>query len=155
MTALRKDAIDLLGRMPEDKLIFLVEIMKGVEKEKTGTVSPQKREMLEEMQRLFRPNRNLDIPAIREAVYPIARQHGVERMYLFGSRARGDYRPDSDYDFLIAPGTVNSLSRMAAFVDDLETAFQSHVDVITENTNDEKLVAEAERDAVLLYECTG
>ncbi len=26
---------------------------------------------------------------------------GIEKMYLFGSRARGDERPDSDYDFLI------------------------------------------------------
>ena len=31
MTALRKDAYSLLDRMPEDKLAFLVDIMKGVE----------------------------------------------------------------------------------------------------------------------------
>lgn len=30
MTALRKDAMDLLEQMPEDKLYFIVEIMQGV-----------------------------------------------------------------------------------------------------------------------------
>ena len=31
MTALRKNAFDLLERMPEDKLIFLVQIMQGID----------------------------------------------------------------------------------------------------------------------------
>ena len=31
MTMLRKDAYSLLERMPEDKLAFLVEIMKGID----------------------------------------------------------------------------------------------------------------------------
>lgn len=30
MTALRKDAMDLLERMPEDKLHFIIQIMEGV-----------------------------------------------------------------------------------------------------------------------------
>ncbi|MDE6168187.1 MAG: UDP-N-acetylenolpyruvoylglucosamine reductase [Acetatifactor sp.] len=30
MTALRKDAIDLLERIPEDKLFFIVQIMQGI-----------------------------------------------------------------------------------------------------------------------------
>lgn len=30
MTALRKDAMDLLEQMPEDKLYFIVQIMQGV-----------------------------------------------------------------------------------------------------------------------------
>lgn len=30
MTALRKDAMDLLEQMPEDKLYFIVQIMRGV-----------------------------------------------------------------------------------------------------------------------------
>ena len=30
MTRLRQDAIELLEQMPEDKLIFMIQIMKGV-----------------------------------------------------------------------------------------------------------------------------
>ena len=36
-----------------------------------------------------------DISRIQEMVTPIAKRHGVKRVYLFG------HRPDSDYDFLI------------------------------------------------------
>lgn len=31
----------------------------------------------------------------------------IEKMYLFGSRARGDERPDSDYDILIVTNHPN------------------------------------------------
>ncbi len=34
-----------------------------------------------------------------------ARQIVVEQIMLFGSRARGDARPDSDWDFLVVTGT--------------------------------------------------
>ena len=30
---------------------------------------------------------------------------GVERVFLFGSRVRGDHRPDSDLDLAIEPST--------------------------------------------------
>lgn len=44
-----------------------------------------------------------DIPPQRlpGIVAPIAERHGVRRIWLFGSRARGDHRRDSDYDFCI------------------------------------------------------
>lgn len=32
MTALRKDAMDLLDRMPEDKLYFIIQIMEGLDR---------------------------------------------------------------------------------------------------------------------------
>lgn len=48
----------------------------------------------------------LIISQLQAVVAPLASQYGVERMYLFGSRARGDHRPDSDYDFLISKGRV-------------------------------------------------
>jgi predicted nucleotidyltransferase len=41
------------------------------------------------------------IANLKEMIRPIAKKYGVESVYLFGSRARGDYRADSDFDFYI------------------------------------------------------
>ena len=94
----------------------------------------------------------VDLLSIQNMVRPIAERHGVEQVYLFGSRARGDDRADSDYDFLISKGRVDDLWKFAAFIDDLETALESHVDVVTDTSPDERLIAEAKKDAVLIYE---
>jgi uncharacterized protein len=37
------------------------------------------------------------------AIAPAIRAEGVVRLAVFGSRARGDARPDSDLDLLVAP----------------------------------------------------
>ena len=95
-----------------------------------------------------------DIRDIQRTVRPIARRHGVERVYLFGSRARGDERADSDYDFLISKGNVNTLIRMASFWSDMEEALHAPVDVVTDTSNDAALIASARKDAILIYEQT-
>lgn len=46
------------------------------------------------------------VSEIRDIVAPIAEKYGVKKVFLFGSRARGDYREDSDYDFSIDPGEL-------------------------------------------------
>ncbi len=41
------------------------------------------------------------IKAKREELYEIARKHKAEKLWVFGSCARGEERPDSDIDFLV------------------------------------------------------
>ena len=92
------------------------------------------------------------ISQLQNIVTPLAAQYGVERMYLFGSRARGDHRPDSDYDFLISKGRVQSLFTHAALWQDLEEALQAPVDLVTDTSSNRELIEQARKDAVLLYE---
>ena len=40
-------------------------------------------------------------PILRRIVEVIVREIDPERMILFGSRARGDHKEDSDYDILV------------------------------------------------------
>ena len=48
-----------------------------------------------------------DNPVLAEAVERLRRSCQPERIYLFGSAARGDAGPDSDYDFMvIVPDTA-------------------------------------------------
>ncbi len=42
-----------------------------------------------------------EIVARLRAIAPALRNDGVRKLWLFGSRARGDARPDSDLDILI------------------------------------------------------
>ncbi|MBI4540736.1 MAG: nucleotidyltransferase domain-containing protein [Gemmatimonadetes bacterium] len=52
-------------------------------------------------------DRNLDAdllrrdPALAEVVRRLVQAYQPERIYLFGSKARGDEGPDSDYDLLV------------------------------------------------------
>lgn len=43
---------------------------------------------------------------IQRIVAPIARRYGVDRVFLFGSYARGDNTPGSDIDLRIDRGRV-------------------------------------------------
>ncbi len=97
-------------------------------------------------------NDTLNIQKLRATVAPLASQYGVERMYLFGSRARGDHRPDSDYDFLISKGRVRSLFTHAALWQELEAALHAPVDLVTDTSSDKELIRQAESNAILLYE---
>ena len=43
-----------------------------------------------------------EMRARRDEIYAIARKHKAEKLWVFGSCARKEERPDSDVDFLIA-----------------------------------------------------
>ena len=42
-----------------------------------------------------------EIAAKRDEIYAIARKHKAEKLWVFGSCARREERPDSDVDFLV------------------------------------------------------
>ena len=94
---------------------------------------------------------NPSIADIQAIISPIAREYGAERIYLFGSFARGDARPDSDVDLRIDRGTVRGL-RFAGLLGDLEDALGRHVDLISTNGMDEAFRRSIAAEEVLLYE---
>ena len=76
----------------------------------------------------------------------------MDRVALFGSRARGDAREDSDYDFLITNGQIRSLFTLAAFLTDLENALHSPVDLITDTSSDQDFLKLIQKDKEVIYE---
>lgn len=96
-----------------------------------------------------------DIERLKEIVVPIAEKHGVARMSLFGSRARGEERPGSDYDFWIACGRLRGLFALGGLLCDLEDALGTRVDIIADTCHDPEIMQEVRNDAVLLYEQAG
>ncbi len=69
----------------------------------------------------------------RDDIRRIAARHGAYNIRIFGSVARGEARPDSDVDFLVAVGPGRSAFFPAGLLVDLEELLGCKVDVLTEN----------------------
>lgn len=96
-----------------------------------------------------------DIKSISKTVTPIAQKYGAERVALFGSRAKNTATETSDYDFIISKGKIQSLFQLAAFIDELEKAFDRKVDVITDTSNNISFLEHVRKDEVVVYESKG
>jgi predicted nucleotidyltransferase len=70
-----------------------------------------------------------DSARIRE----IAHRHGVERVRVFGSEARGEAGPQSDVDLLIRFAPGRGFRDLMDFCEEIEEALARKVDVITED----------------------
>ena len=92
------------------------------------------------------------IDTIRKKAVPIAKNHGIKRMGLFGSYARGEAEEKSDIDILIEKGKIKGLFDYMAFVLDLENEFGCHVDVVTSGIQDRDFLDTIKKDEVVLYE---
>ena len=92
------------------------------------------------------------IDEIREIVAPIAKQHGVDKVFLFGSYARGDATPASDVDLCVDAPKL----RLGGLYADLEDALKKSIDVVTTGSlkynKDEAFLENLRKDRVLLYE---
>jgi len=74
-----------------------------------------------------------DFQRLREAVAPVCQRHFVARMQLFGSRASGRARDDSDFDFLVEflPQANAGLLEMGGLKEDLEVELGHPVDLLS------------------------
>jgi predicted nucleotidyltransferase len=68
-----------------------------------------------------------------EEIRQIAGQHGVHRVRVFGSRARGEASTSSDVDLLVDFEPGRDLLDLVALKQDLEELLGCHVDVVEED----------------------
>ena len=80
----------------------------------------------------------------RDEILSVARRHGVTRVRVFGSMARGDAGPTSDLDLLVDVGPSPSPWFPGGLVAELESLLGRRVQVVTERGLDQLL-----RDRVL------
>jgi len=86
----------------------------------------------------------------REIISNIAQKYNVDSVGLFGSRARGDYREDSDYDIFII-GNLN-LDKELALETELEVLLKESVDIINLSEDSDKMMLKnIVNDAEVLY----
>lgn len=92
------------------------------------------------------------IEEIRRIAAPIAKAHGVKRLSLFGSYAKGEADENSDVDFLVEKGKILGLIKYLSFVYALEDALNCHVDLVTATSSDKNFIDRIKTDEVTIYE---
>lgn len=80
------------------------------------------------------------------------RNQPVKRVFVFGSYARGDYRRDSDIDFLVELEKRTDLFRFIKIKLQLETLLQKTVDLISANGLSQRLKPTIDSEKILIYE---
>lgn len=97
--------------------------------------------------------------AIMYLIKPVAKKYKLDKIYLFGSYARGEARKDSDIDLMVEGGNFGSLFDLVKLQDAFKTALGRDVDVVERSAiqNDDsrsgrRFRSHFERDKVLLYE---
>jgi predicted nucleotidyltransferase len=87
-------------------------------------------------------------------ILKLAQKHGISRIYVFGSAARGDQTSASDVDLLVEMQEGASLFGMAGFGYESEKLFGVPVDVVPMSMlpqiKDRKFVANIQREAIAL-----
>ena len=99
----------------------------------------------------------LSISEITKLLEPIAKQHGVDSIWLFGSYARGEATDESDIDLLIDGGKFHTIWGLSGFRVACEDVIGKPVDVLTVNalaskaSEDKSFHDSVEKDKVLLF----
>ena len=95
------------------------------------------------------------IEELRNIIAPIARQHGVQSISLFGSYSKDTATADSDIDLKIEKGQLKSLFQLCGFRLAVEDALKRPVDLITSDSSDREFLNAIAKDEVLLYRNAG
>lgn len=74
---------------------------------------------------------SISIEDMKKAIAAKADEYGIKRATLFGSRARGDYRPDSDVDLLIEFSRPIGLFKLSGLKIQLEETWGLPVDIVS------------------------
>lgn len=91
---------------------------------------------------------NLDTKVIE----PILREHDVEYAGVFGSRARGDNRPDSDLDLLVRFRKPVGYFTIIGLEDQLSETLGQKVDLVTEGALSPHIKDRVMTDLETVYE---
>ena len=93
----------------------------------------------------------LGINENKAAVAELGRQYGAEKIYLFGSYARGEADRDSDIDLRIDKGNIRGLFALSGFRLALEDHLGTKVDLLTSDSLDRSFLDRIRTEEVLLY----
>lgn len=98
-------------------------------------------------------DRECSLQELSEIVGQIAPRHHITAVYLFGSRARGDNRLDSDYDMIVEIGPGFRAFDLFHFEDEMKEALSRDVGAITASVlrDDDDFTRNVLRERIRIY----
>ena len=93
----------------------------------------------------------LTIDEIRAKIRPICDQYKIEKVWLFGSYARGNATEKSDVDLRIE-GDIKSFFMLGGIYSELSDALGTELDLLSRLPESEAFKENLKKDEVLLYE---
>jgi len=94
----------------------------------------------------------MTIEEVKEKTVPILKRHGVAHAGVFGSVARGEDQPQSDVDILVRLGQPMGLVGYMRLIQSLEEILQKKVDLVTEQSLNERVRPHVMPDLKTIYE---
>ena len=94
----------------------------------------------------------MDIATIAKKTEPIFRKNHVSYAAVFGSRARGDNRSDSDVDFVVHLAQDATLLTLARVQRELSESLKLPVDVVTERSIRPQLRSVISKELKIIYD---
>lgn len=91
------------------------------------------------------------VDELQRLISPIAAEHGIKSVSLFGSYSKGCANSQSDVDLKIEKGRLRSLFQLTGFRLALEEALNLPVDLVTSESSDGDFLKLIEKEEVLLY----
>jgi predicted nucleotidyltransferase len=73
----------------------------------------------------------IDVANNLKNLWPVIQKHGVTSLWIFGSHARGDSRPDSDLDLLVDFASPPGFDNFMGLKIDLEDRLGTKVDLLS------------------------
>lgn len=93
----------------------------------------------------------VSLDVIKNRTSQIAKEYDIDRIYLFGSYARGDADDNSDIDLLISSDKMDILS-MSRLKQQLTDSLDTMVDIVSETAVSNVFRFLIKDDEILIYE---
>lgn len=88
-------------------------------------------------------------PQVLDEIKELAIKHSIDRVILFGSRARGDYHKKSDIDLAVTGGNTDAF---ALDIEEMTTTLLEYDIVNLDGSVQEELLDSIQKEGILLYE---
>lgn len=106
--------------------------------------------VLDLIKRDIHPN-ILKLSTIKSVLKEVLGKHNIEKIYLFGSYARGEADEESDVDILCGKGNISTLIEQGKLEEELEKRLGKSVDLLfTTSSMDDYFKEQIERDLIEL-----